>query len=512
MNTRLHLALFAALSLGISGCVTTEHAPEVPEAGTRGGGPVNEWVDDALTPYLKSELVNNPKFDNASVLLVKLDGEQVAADIDTLSEEIRNNLFDSLLADNQINLARRNGADPSQQHPRTLANVNCGQTQLPTHFVGFELRESPAGGHRVSARALDIRDNQWVSGFGQSWAGELSEDELSASGNKLPDSFLRGLRPLPFDAEMADLTTSYLANNLSCLIRDAAGQRLTMYVRPPAQWAPNFFHTVSKLLERYMNTFQEVEIVASAAAADAVVDSEMVQINDDLWQVWAGVELKKDGRRLSGADTPAYVQLDPVSAALVRGTQTIGSGTSVQSSRNANAPVTRNVAITSLRALVPNDYGYCDESNPWETGIRWVGDEVLPAKGCFAIEAKATGYAHYLIAENSEGEWFRLLDSECQLPTFKDPAGLARTGQWRFPDRSVMKFVGGGYVESFFLIVAGDKGTANAVKEVIEVLPDRCRATRGTPESPLDNLTVVARQYPGKLLWRKLEIRHFPDT
>jgi len=155
--------------------------------------------------------------------------------------------------------------------------------------------------------------NNWVSGFEKSWAGELNSLQKAAIDEPVMDVSLRGLRPLPFEWDQPDLTASYLAQNLSCLLRQGSSGGLKVFIEPLPFGTFDYFEKVNTLISRYMNQYQEVAVVNDRAQANAVVNSEAVNLTNDLWQVWIGVAFTDSGQRASGADTPAYVRLDPTS-------------------------------------------------------------------------------------------------------------------------------------------------------------------------------------------------------
>ena len=60
----------------------------------------------------------------------------------------------------------------------------------------------------------------------------------------------------------------------------------------PDAKAPPAYQGIVALVRRYINQFQEVDVVTKAADADAFVDSELVPIDGDLWQAWLGLRMK----------------------------------------------------------------------------------------------------------------------------------------------------------------------------------------------------------------------------
>ena len=97
-----------------------------------------------------------------------------------------------------------------------------------------EITRTTTAQFRVSVRALDVQAGEWVSGFSRNWSGSLTSAELRALQERRTDESLRGLRVLPFSTGQTDLAAAYLANNLSCLLRQQDVEDLTIRVEKQA--------------------------------------------------------------------------------------------------------------------------------------------------------------------------------------------------------------------------------------------------------------------------------------
>lgn len=500
------------MSLLLSACAATPNNPGSSDK------PLHAWVDTDLAPYIAEELANNPRFSGASVQLVKFEDQDVAPVIDELVDDIRASLFSALVRRQGVDLAWRPTVQPWQHH-RSLAEMDCRVSRRATHYVGIDFRNSATGRQRVDLRALDIESNQWVSGFGLSWSGSLTAGEVLASQSRNPDRFLRGLRPLPFTGDQADLATSYLSHNLSCLLREGAPERLTVYIQDPGADAPRFFHTLTALVGRYMNQFREVEVVGSAAAAQAVVDAEMVPITDGLWQVWMGVTYTDSERRVAGADTPAYVRLDrnevrrlPASDSGITSTaaapdvQTAPVATSVSASGTSASLI----QLDAFHAMVPAQNSLCNSADPWNAGERRLEGETLNRSACFALAGRAKADSLYLIAKSGEGDWFRMIPSSCQRPHFQIPLDRRSGGDIRFPESGALELTGKGTQELFYLVGAASAQARASVESALMRLPDQCGGGPGTRQSPMGALAEAATAHSGEIAWRQVAINHEP--
>jgi hypothetical protein len=195
----------------------------------RNDSSLQRWLDAELAPYLAEQLSEHPRFKGESVILVQLDGPDIQPDIDGLTRNLRDQLMDSLLTDAVVRLPWQPQQQQAQHH-RRLDQVQCGRIRDASYYIGIEVTRSATAQYRVSVRALDIRAGEWVSGFGKHWSGSLTSSELHALQERRSDESLRGLRVLPFSSGHSDLAATYLANNLSCLLRQQDEEDLVIYV------------------------------------------------------------------------------------------------------------------------------------------------------------------------------------------------------------------------------------------------------------------------------------------
>ena len=189
-----HFTLLATLALLSFGCAQQAKQPAQGEDAS-----LQRWLDDELAPYLAQQLGQHPRFKGESVILVRLDGPDIQADIDGLTRSVRDQLMDSLLTDAGVRLPWQPQQPPAQHH-RRLDQVECGRIRDANYYIGIEISRSATAQYRVSVRALDVRAGERVSGFGKSWAGDLTSGELRA----LQDWFLRfELATVPGVSEVA---------------------------------------------------------------------------------------------------------------------------------------------------------------------------------------------------------------------------------------------------------------------------------------------------------------------
>lgn len=511
-----------------------------------GGGNVSRWVESAGADYIIDGLKNDPRFADSYVQLVHLDGDLITPEVSALGDELRRQLFTVVLRERGVNLVVRPAVQPWRAQ-RSLAEVDCGFLRPVTHIIGMDI-QSGSGGEKLSLKSLDLRSNQWLSGFETSWAGSFDSNQQVSASISAKDVSLRGLRQFPFSNDESDLAASYLAQNLSCLLRQGAPERLKLHVATNAYGTPAYFNTVNTLVGRYMNQYREVDVIDSPEGANAVVKTDAVQIDNNLWQVWIGVAFVESGQRVSGAETPAYASLDqtslfnsgrvtlatrpevadeptrfpdPVSAATPA---TITSDTSITTAgRGSDAAVnsqpsspdsdsvsdnnSSTLLINSFQALAPVSMNDCKNANPWTKGERVIAtDEQLASDDCFALTASLEADSAFLIVHTSEQQWYRLVSSSCQSPAFQDSQAIASAGELRFPQSSTLGFSGEGSEETFYLITARGNENTSEISAIISRLPDVCSQSNGSIRSPMDQINALIASRPDAVLIKTLSV------
>ena len=302
------LTLFATLALLLTaGC---SHDPLRPAHGSRSS--LQDWVDTELAPYVSQQLGQHPRFKGEPVIIVRLDGDDIQPDIDGLTRSIRDQVMDSLLNTPGV-LVPWQPQQQQAQHHRRLDQMQCGRLRDASYFIGIEIARTANDQFRVAVRALDVRAGEWVSGFTQHWSGSLTASELRALEVRRTDESLRGLRVLPFSAGQPDLAATYLANNLSCLLRqrDVDDLRIKVETRPTD--TPQL-RTLLGLIGNNLSRYHEVQVTDSGRQANFVLRGETHKIQADLYQVWVILRPADSGVHLAGMDTATYIRVPPASS------------------------------------------------------------------------------------------------------------------------------------------------------------------------------------------------------
>jgi hypothetical protein len=220
---------------------------------------------------------------------------------------MRDQIMDRLLADARVRLPWQPQQQQAQHH-RRLGQVKCGSTGDANYYIGIEITRTATGQYRASVRALDVRAGEWVSGFGKSWSGPLTSSELHALQERRSDESLRGLRVLPFSSGHPDLAATYLANNLSCLLRQQDEEDLVIYVESLKSDQPRL-RTLLSLIGNNLSRYREVHVTDTKKESNFYLRGEAYEIQSGLYQVWVVLHPKNSGEHLVGMDTATYVSM-----------------------------------------------------------------------------------------------------------------------------------------------------------------------------------------------------------
>ena len=306
------LILFCcAATLTASGCATTGKS----SPGTLGGRlSLEQWVDREAVPYLIRELGDNPRFKGQPFLLVSMNRDNVEADIDELTMQIRESITDGLLTKPGMGLVWRPPAKPWTHHTQ-VKQADCTGGQKEAIYVGIDASLSSLDGDlHVTIRALDIAEKQWITGFGIAWQGHASSMQKKALSSKKTDDFLLGLRPLPFNENQADLLAAYVSRNLSCLFSNMDLDEAVVYVEKDNPGKIRYFDNAFGLVANYIASYKEVTVTDDPSKANIRLLARVHDIHQGLYQVWVTPRYKMNNHYVPGKETQAYVALDnPVS-------------------------------------------------------------------------------------------------------------------------------------------------------------------------------------------------------
>lgn len=267
------------------------------------------WVETELIPYVSKQFGQHPRFKGEPVIIVRLDGDDIQPDIDGLTRTIRDQLMDGLLKTSGVHVPWQPQQQQAQHH-RRLQQVQCDRIRDASYFIGIEITRTATAQFRISVRALDVRAGEWVSGFSHHWSGSLTRSELRALQLRRSDEALRGLRVLPFGAGQPDLAATYLANNLSCLLRQQNVEELKVKVETGAADKLQL-RTLLGLIGNNLSRYREVQITDTERQANFILRGEAHMIQPDLYQVWVILHPRDSSMHLAGMDTATYIRIPP---------------------------------------------------------------------------------------------------------------------------------------------------------------------------------------------------------
>jgi hypothetical protein len=432
---------------------------------------LQRWLGAELAPYLAEQLSQHPRFKGEPVMLVSLDGPDIQPDIDGLTRSLRDQLMDSLLSEPGVRLPWQ-PREQQAQHHRRLEQVNCARIRDANYYIGIEITRSASARYRVAVRALDVRAGEWVSGFGNSWSGSLTGGELRALQERRSDESLRGLRVLPFSSGHPDLAARYLANNLSCLLRQQDEEDLVIYVQALRSDEPGL-RTLLGLIGNNLSRYREVRVTDRKQEANFLLRGEAHEIQAGLYQVWVLLHPKNSGEHLPGMDTATYVRVLP-------------AGEVPASPRVAGKPVSEKPAIAAMelvrRHSVPGDPDNCMEQRDRTFGTTNV------AEGCPVLELSVERADRvFVFVHGTRDGVSRLSSGSCGSTGALDTVATRR---YRFP---TARFSDSDWPTVYAIAVSGSE-LARQFTGLLQALPDACGTTPGMRADNRDT-----EQWLGKL-------------
>jgi len=476
------LSLLVTLgALLATGCA--QH-PIRPGQGTDSS--LQRWLDAELAPYLAEQLGQHPRFKGESVILVRLDGPDIQPDIDALTRSLRDQLMDSLLSEAAVTLPWQ-PQQPQAQHHRRLDQASCARIRDANYYIGIEITRTTTAQHRVAVHALDVRAGEWVSGFGKSWSGSLTSSELRALEERRSDESLRGLRVLPFSSAHPDLAASYLANNLSCLLRQQDEEDLVIYVESLTSDQPAL-RTLLGLIGNNLSRYHEVRVTDVKQEANFLLRGEAHEIQSGLYQVWVVLHPKHSGEHLVGMDTATYVRVVPAGG----GPERRPRAEKVPSGKPAIA------ALELVRRHSTNgDSDSCTAQQTGEPG----GAPI--AEGCPVLELSVERAEQaFVFVHGTRDGVSRLSSGSCNYSS-EAAADPAAKRSYRFP---AARFSRSDWPTVYAIAVSGS-ALARQFAALLQVLPDACSNSSGLGadnngmDQWLDKLDRLIAANSGQAVW-----------
>ncbi|MEM1144729.1 MAG: DUF4384 domain-containing protein [Pseudomonadota bacterium] len=467
--------------------------PANAEAATR----LERWMDKELIPHLTERLGEHPRLKGEAFSIVAMQGDNTSPEIDGLSEWLREEIHEELQSAPGVNLVWRPTVAP-WKHPRSLADLNCSASRGVNVQIGIDTRwDDVANKLKVSVRALDLEEGAWISGFGERYEGRASKRERNAMAGARLDEHLRGLKPLPFSSTQADLLASYLAQNLSCLLRQVDSDQLRVFAPVPAGEMPRLFATTMGIVDNYLGQFREVTLTADPLDADVVLQTELFKIDSarGIHQIWVDVKQQNDGSTLSGSQTQAYLQLtaeDLADTVQVEPVSISASGAAATTSWDKTEDL-----IQAASAVTVASRSLCRSNTPWMLGqVELAPTDSLPSGSCFALKITLAQDANLLVfGQNADGQMTRLFPSQCDALGDLGSGFFMAGQQLHLPQNNngllVLDNTTG--TERYHIVAVDDETAAAAVNKRTSGIPDVCSGGASDRETVKGFETAMAR-------------------
>ncbi len=469
MQSAIHTGLVLAAITLLAAC---GHAPQ--RSAQDGQSSLQDWVNTELSGYVARQFSQHPRFKGEPVIIVRLEGDDIQPDIDGLTRGLRDQVMDSLLKTPGV-LVPWQPQRPQAEHHRRLDQLQCGRQRDASYFIGIETTRTVNGRYRVSMRVLDVRAGEWVSGFTRQWTGDLTASEMRALQTRRTDESLRGLRVLPFGSGQADLAATYLANNLSCLLRrqDVEDLKIKVDVRKTDDAR---LQTLLGLIGNNLSRYSEVQVTDERLQANTILRGELHGIQPNLYQVWVILQPKDSGMHLSGVDTATYIQTP--------------SGMNDRDQRRlVHEPIEVMPAIARMELVRrTNGGGY---------GADCMRDE----PGCPVLELDVESADAVLVIAHGVEDGISRLTGRCELDG--GLTGVTGSHAFRYPESR--------YTESdwptLYAVAVRGSDSSQQLRRLQQALPDACSAGSGLLAEDdrqaawLDQLDRLIALHPKQAVW-----------
>ena len=487
---------------------------------------LDKWLEDTLIPYIVQQLGQHPRFKGQPIMLVRMHNDNVQPRIDALTDHIREKIVDALVREPGLELYWRPSTRPLKHH-QSLADISCGESPKINYYIGIESRLKKIKQKlTVKVRALNVAEHKWVSGFGKTWQGRPTAEQLAALKREHPDEYLRGLRPLPFSSRQPDLLAVYLARNLSCLLRQGDADDLVVHVEDTPVAEPGFLPTTLKLVGKYLGRFREVAVTDDPNQANVALITALYPIDKNMYQIWVSARDRRAKKYLPGAETEAYVLIESPKQQQVTNAHLEQSP---ESAPDLKPPRQFPALISTFNLITPADQRVCATDTPWRAGTRRLdSDDHLSTGSCLAVEVGLSSPAHiFLVGQDATGDLTRMFPSSC--PDFRSIDGFIPPEQlFYFPPivdtgDSVLELEGIPGVERLYAIAVTTRGLADQFGDQLSELQGLCQPGSSFPEklstggSRLSHerinrwrryLKHLASRYPEKVQWREFRFWH----
>jgi hypothetical protein len=443
---------------------------------------LDQWLDRELIPYVKQQLAAHPRFKNETVMFVVLQDNAPAAISNDLALSLRDRLLEAAIDSAGVSIGWRQGRSGNSLETRP---DDCLRDNVH-YYIGLDLSQELDGSYSVIARALDLEDRTWVTGFGRRWHGHLGTVQRQAMRQQRVDETFLGARDVPFTMHQTDLLASHLAHQLSCTLKQQTDEEYVVATSKNASDGDVLDGTV-ELIGNNLAHRQALTLSSDVNRTNAILSGKAHRIDDALHQYWLTVTPDSDSGHLATLGVSAYIVL----------------------------PSARPAPVIAMHVAEDGLIGPLQISAPIS------GAACLRPCSMLQIRANADAIVFFLEHQANHG-LVRLSGENCSKRT---AARIARNGDilkipiartttdrnnWLETDDWDMDTT----TDTFFAVVATDDVVARRLANHINRLPSRCSKSMrpglkdGALKNWVEEFASITSRSPQHTDWRAIRVRN----
>ena len=487
--------------------VTLIVAQAIPAVAESREKDLDRWVDRDLIPYVRQQLEVHPRFKNETVMFVVLDDNVPASSTNALALSIRDRLLAAAVATPGVNIGWRQGRSGTTLE---AGPPDCQRDDVH-YYVGIELTQKLDGTYAVNARALDLEDRAWVTGFGRRWQGKLNTSQRQAMRQQRVDRTFLGARDVPFTLAQTDLLAAQLAHRLTCTLQKRVEDEYVVAVDLVEPAASGLEGTV-ELISNNLATRQALTLSADEKATNAILSGKAHPINGALHQYWVTITPRGEADEVAALSASAYIVLPDARHNVAVDPETVIDGPAPPTVAEGprRPPVTipnagKDAFIGPLAIAAPRSFSECG------------------AGPCSVLETRAKVDAILFFLQHQANHGLvRLGDAECRN---RSAPRIARSGEavrvpiakttTRSRDWSeTFDWALAPELDTFYAVVVTDPKLARRVANHLDQLPVRCSDSLrpGLEDQDLQDwlkdLAMLTAADAGHIDWRAIEVRN----
>jgi len=450
---------------------------------------LDQWLDRELIPYVKQQLATHPRFKDETVMFVVLQDNAPASISNDLALSLRDRLLEAAIGSAGVSVGWRQGRSGNSLETRP---DDCLRDNVH-YYIGLDLSQQLDGSYSVIARALDLEDRTWVTGFGKQWHGHLGTVQRQAMRQQRVDETFLGARDVPFTLHQTDLLAVHLAHQLSCTLKQQTDEEYVVATSKNESSSGVLDGTV-ELIGNNLAHRQALTLTSDAKRSNAILSGKAHRIDDALYQYWLTVTPDSATDDLATLGVSAYIVLPNASSAPVKAMHVA----------DAIPNGSKNVLIGPLHISAPISGAEC-------------------LRPCSMLQTRANADAIVFFLEHQANHGLvRLSGESCSK---RSAARIARNGDilnipiartttdrnnWMETDDWHMDTT----TDTFFAVVATDDVVARRLANHINRLPLRCSKSMrpGLKDSALKNwleeFASITSRSPQHTDWRAIRVRN----